>query len=211
MDNKQRGKTSIKTHGATHGRADTVEQGGIPVDDPLCDKMNALGKGAGFQGDLFNEKIREIDSELKKFDLEKDSVADSVLIVETKNTKNGKPEYCGIMPDKSYHEQVAYKKLNKKDQHMTINEGNPNDLEPHMIGEKTKEQENTPGVAINANSMRKRMVQKETNSLAVVPPLKSLKRTGTKLLNFELPKKKKQVFDDDQDTTIELAGSDIQP
>ena len=45
----------------------------------------------------------------------------------------------------------------------------------------------------------------------MVPSLKSLKRPGTELLNFELPKKKKQVSHDDQDTTIELAGFDIQP
>ena len=74
-----------------------------------------LGKGAGFQGDLFNEKIREIDSELKKFDLEKDSTADSVLIVETESAINGKPNYYGIMTDKSYHELAACEKLNKRD------------------------------------------------------------------------------------------------
>uniref|UniRef100_A0A7N2R4N7 CCHC-type domain-containing protein n=1 Tax=Quercus lobata TaxID=97700 RepID=A0A7N2R4N7_QUELO len=239
MDSKQRGKTSTGTHGAARGREDTVEQGGISVDVPLCDKMNVvnapimtedimdvthkeaatdddleslqLGKGAGFQGDLFNEKIREINSELKKFELEKDSIADSILIVEMENTKNGKPEYCGIMLNKSYNELAACEELNKKDQHVTINEGNPNDLEPHVTREKTKEQEITAGVAVNVNSTWKRIVQKETNSLAVVPPLKSLKRTGTELLNSELPKKKKQVSHDDQDTTIELAGSDIQP
>ena len=55
----------------------------------------------------------------------------------------------------------------------------------------------------------KRIVRKETNSLAVVPPLKALKCPGTDLLNFELPKKKKQISHDDQDTKIELAGSDI--
>ena len=115
------------------------------------------------------------------------------------------------MTDKSYHELTACEKLNKKVQHMTINEGNPNVLEPHVSDEKTKEQENTSGVAVNANSMWKRMVRKEANSLAVVPPLKSLKCQGTELLNFELPKKKKQVSHDDQDTTIELAGFDIQP
>ena len=119
MSSKQRGKTSIGNHGEACGRADTVEQGGIPVEEPLGDRMNAvnapimtkdvmnvthkeaatgddlesiqLGKGAGFQGDLFNEKIHEIDSELKKFDLEKDSTADSVLIVETESAINGKP------------------------------------------------------------------------------------------------------------------------
>ena len=57
----------------------------------------------------------------------------------------------------------------------------------------------------------KRIVRKETNSLAVVPPLKALKRPGTDLLNFELPKKKKQVSHDDQDTKTKLAGFDIQP
>ena len=87
----------------------------------------------------------------------------------------------------------------------------PNVFEPHVTGEKTKEQENMSGVAVNTNSTWKRIMRKETNSLVVVPPLKSLKHLGTELLNFELPKKNKQVSHDDQDTTIELAGSDIQP
>ena len=43
----------------------------------------------------------------------------------------------------------------------------------------------------------------------MVPPLKYRKRPGTELLNFELPKKKKQVSHDDQDTIIELVGSNI--
>ena len=185
MSSKQRGKTSIRNHGEAFGKADTAEQGGIPVEESLGDRMNVvnapimtedvmdvthkeattsddlesiqLGKGAGFQGDLFNEKIREIDLELKKFDLEK-AIVGSVLIVETKSAINGKPNYCGIMKDKSYHEQAACEKLNKKVQHVTINEENPNVLEPHMTDEKTKEQENTSGVAMNANSMWKRIV-----------------------------------------------------
>ena len=96
--------------------------------------------------------------ELNKFDLEKDSTAGSVLIGEMDSAKNGKPNYCGIMTDKSYQEQVACEKLNEKVQHVTLNEENPNVLEPHMTNEKTKEQEITSGVAVNASSTWKRVV-----------------------------------------------------
>ena len=54
-------------------------------------------------------------------------------------------------------------------------------------------------------------MRKKINSLPTIPPLKSLKRPGIELVNLELPKKKKQVSHDDQVTTIELAGSDVQP
>ena len=78
-----------------------------------------------------------------------------------------------------------------KVQHVALNEENPNGLEPHVIDEKIKEQESMSGVAMNVNSTWKRVVRKKTNSLAVIPPLKSLKRSGTKLVNLELTKKKK--------------------
>ena len=42
MSSKQRGKTSIGNHGEACGRADMVEQGGIPVEEPLGDRMNAV-------------------------------------------------------------------------------------------------------------------------------------------------------------------------
>lgn len=43
----------------------------------------------------------------------------------------------------------------------------------------------------------------------MVPPLKSLKHTGTALFDSKLPKKKKQASHDDQDTTIELVWSNF--
>ena len=43
----------------------------------------------------------------------------------------------------------------------------------------------------------------------MIRPLKSLKRSGTELVNLELTKKKKQVSHDDQVTTIELEGFDV--
>ena len=168
-----------------------------------------MGKGAGFHGDLFNEKLREIDSELEKFDLEKEITAGTGLIVEMEGTINGKSNYCGIVTGEASQELAACENMEKKYQHVRVNEGSPNVFEHHVVGEKTKQQENKSGVAVNAVSTWKRIVRKETNSLAVVPPLKALKRLGTDLLNFELPKKKKQISHNDQDTKTELAGSDI--
>ena len=45
-----------------------------------------MGKGAKSQGDLFNEKLREIDSKLEKFDLERELTADTGVNVETEST-----------------------------------------------------------------------------------------------------------------------------
>ena len=42
MSSKQRGKTSIRNHGEAFGKADTAEQGGIPVEESLGDRMNVV-------------------------------------------------------------------------------------------------------------------------------------------------------------------------
>ena len=240
MGSKLREKTTTGNHRVARGSLDTAVQEGISMDDPMRDKLNAvntpvmvedvmdvahkeaaigenpkkikLGRKAKNQGDYFNEKISEIDSELRKFELEKDSTYDLVLIVETDITQDGKSENCGIMPNKSHHELAAWEDLNVQGQHVTNTEGNPFDYVPHVIGKKKrKSQENTHGEAANTNSTWKRIVRKETKILPVVPPLKTLKRTCTTLFDSELPKKKKQVSHDDQDNTIELAGSVFQP
>ena len=73
-----------------------------------------MGKGAGFQGDLFNEKLREIDSELEMFDLEKEITAGTGLIVETESTINGKSNYCGIVTGEACQELAACENMYKK-------------------------------------------------------------------------------------------------
>ena len=142
MNRKQWGKTSTGNHGEASGRANTAEKGRIPVEEPMGDKMNVvnapimtedimdvthkeaatgddlesiqMGKGARIQGDLFNEKLREIDSKLEKFDLERELTADTGVNVETESTINGKTNNCGIVTDEAYQELVACENLNKK-------------------------------------------------------------------------------------------------
>ena len=98
-----------------------------------------MGKGAKSQGDLFNEKLREIDSELEKFDLERELTADTGVNVETKCTKIRNTNNCGIVTEEANQELAAWEILNKKQQHVRVNEGSPNELEHHVTGEKTKE------------------------------------------------------------------------
>ena len=212
MNRKQWGKTSTGNHGEASGRANTAEKGRIPVEEPMGDRMNVvnapimtedvmdvthkeaatgddlesiqMGKGAGIQGDLFNEKLREIDSELEKFDLERELTANKGVNVETECTKIGNTNNCGIVTEEANQELAAWENLNKKQQHVRVNEGSPNELEHHVAGEKTKEQENRIRVAVKAAATWKRIVRKESNGLAVVPPLKALKRPGTELFNL---------------------------
>lgn len=180
---KQREETAIGTHGVACGRPGMVVQGGFPVVDSMREKLNAvnapiivedvmdithkgattgdnletlqLGREARFQGDLVNEKICEIDSELKKFDLEKDLMGDSVVIVETDSIQDGKSEYCGIVTNQSHHELATCEELNTKGHHVTNNEGSPNVYEPHVTGKETKDQENTHEVVANKHATRK--------------------------------------------------------
>lgn len=117
-----------------------------------------LGRETGFQGVPFNEKISEIDSKLKKFDLEKDSTGDSVLIEETDSIEDGKSNYCGIMTNQSHLDLVVSEELNTKGHHVTNNEGSPNIYEPHVTAKETRDQENTHGVATNTQDTWKRLV-----------------------------------------------------
>ena len=167
LNKKQEGKTSTRNHGEASGRADTVEKGRAPVEEPLGGRMNVvnapimtedvmdvthneaaigddlesiqMGKGAKSQGDLFNEKLREIDSELEKFDLERELTADTGVNVETECSKIGNTNNCGIVTEEANQELAAWEILNKKQQHVRVNEGSPIELEHHVTGEKTKE------------------------------------------------------------------------
>ena len=74
--------------------------------------------------------------------------------------------------------------MKEKQQYVALNEENPNSFEPNVIDEQNKEQERLSRVAVNVNSTWKRVVRKKINSLPTIPPLKSLKRPGTKLVNL---------------------------
>ena len=239
LNRKQGGKTSTGNHGEASGRADTVEKGRGPVEEPLWGRTNVInapvmaedvmdvtlnevatgdnmasiqtGKGAGISGDFFNEKIREIDADLEKFDLEKELTTDAGVNVETDSPKFGNTNICGIVTEEANQELVAWEFLNKTQQHVRVNEGCSNEVKHHMQMEKNKEQEKAFGVAVKAAATWKRIVRKDSTDLVVIPPLTALKRPGTELSNIELPKKKKQVSHDDQDNTTKLAGSDFQP
>ena len=57
----------------------------------------------------------------------------------------------------------------------------------------------------------KRIIQAKNNEARVVPPLITLKHMGTEIFDSKLPKKKKQVSHDNEDTLIQLATVDIHP
>ena len=53
-------------------------------------------------------------------------------------------------------------------------------------------------------------VRKEVKTISIVSPLIALKCSDAKLFDAELPKKKKQVSQDDQNTNIELVMANNQ-
>ena len=73
----------------------------------------------------------------------------------------------------------------------------------HVLG-------NTKVATTNSSPTWKRTVRKEANITCIATPLKTLKRSGAKFFDSELPRKKKQVSQDVQETTIELAGDENQ-
>ena len=229
------------------GRADTAEKGRGPVEEPLGGNPTVINthvraedvmdvalneaatgenlasiqavKGAGFSGEVFNEKIREIDAELEKFDLEAELMTDAGVNEETDCHKFGNTNICGIVTEEANQELAAWEVLKKTQQHVRANEGCPKGAKHHVTREKNnhatmeknKEQETEVGVAVKAAATWKRIVRKDLTDLVVIPPSKALKRPGTELSNIEFPKKKRQGSHDDQNNTTKLAGSDFQP
>ena len=247
LNRKQGRKTPTGNHGEASGRADTAEEGRGPVEEPLEGNPNVINthvraedvmdvalneaatgenlasiqavKGAGFSGEVFNEKIREIDAELEKFDLEAELMTDAGVNEETDCHKFGNTNICGIVTEEANQELAAWEVLKKTQQHVRANEGCPKGANHHVTREKinhatlekNKEQETEAGVAVKAAATWKRIVRKDLTDLEVIPPSKALKRSGTELSNIELPKKMRQGSHDDQNITTKLAGSDFQP
>ena len=59
-----------------------------------------LDKEAMNKGDYYEKKIKEIDAELMRFELEKDSNCGRVLNKETDSTLNGETDNCGVYQTK---------------------------------------------------------------------------------------------------------------
>lgn len=165
--------------------------------------------GAVNRGDYFNDKINEIDSELGKIEL-KDSNCGIVENVETDSTEDCISEDCGEISIQSQTRLEALADLNEHNHHVANIEENPREHGIHVPAKQAECRANTQGVAAYHSSTWKRIIRPKNNEARVVPPLITLKHAGTEIFYSELPKKKKQVSHDNQDTPIQLATVDIQ-
>ena len=234
--NRQGKKTTFKPREA-HGNADMTEQGGThgggPMDyqfqkfnTPIIEeevmevtKLSAGGNvesiqqrgGAVNRGDYFNDKINEIDSELGKFVLKKDSNCRIAMNVETDSTEDCITKDCGEISIQSQIGFEARADLNEHNHHVANIEENPKEHGIHVPAKQAESRANTQGVAAYPSFAWKRIIQAKNNEARVVPHLITLKHTSTEIFDSELPKKKKQVSHDNQDTLIQLATVDIPP
>ena len=69
---------------------------------------------------------------------------------------------------------------------------------------------NTKVATTNSSPTWKRIVRKEANITYIATPLKTLKCSGAEFFDSKLPRKKKQVSQDVQETTIELVRDENQ-
>ena len=162
-----------------------------------------LEKEAENQGDYFEKKIKEIDSELMEFELKKDSGNRGAINVETVIDLEGKTENLGDVQILFQRGLDACEQLNENNKHVTKDVGNPRVQVNHVLGK-------TQVAAASSNPTWKRLVRKEASTTRIATPLKSLKRSGAEFFESELPRKKIQVSQDAQDTTIEVAGAENQ-
>ena len=162
-----------------------------------------LEKEAENQGDYFEKKIKEIDSELMRFELEKDSGNEDAVNVETIIDLEGKTENSGEVQILTQRGLDDSEQHNENNIHVTEDAGNPSMQVTHMLGK-------TQVAAASSSPTWKRLVRKEASTTRIATPLKSLKRSGAEFFESELPRKKIQVSQDAQDTTIEVAGAENQ-
>ena len=161
-----------------------------------------MEKGAKNQGDYFKKKIKEIDLELMKFELKKDSGNVGAVNVESVVDLESKTGNCGDEQTLSRRGLEACEQLNENNSHVPKNVGNPRVQVTHVLGK-------TQVPMASSNPTWKRIERKEASTTRVAIPLKSLKRSGAKFLESE-PRKKIQVSRDDQEPTIEVARAENQ-
>ena len=228
IERERRQKANSSAHGSSVMAAQEGVQGGSLVDDKSSEinapineenvmdvtqtrvatggnfKIMQLDKETVNKGEYYEKKIKEIDAELMRFELEKDSNSGRVLNKEMDSSLNGETDNCGVLSNQVKHELAACEESNKeKLNHVISDEGNPSAQVTHVPGK-------SQVVAANSNSTWKRIVRKEVKTISIVSPLTALKCSGAKLFDAELPKKKKQVSQDDQNTNIELVMANNQ-
>ena len=159
-----------------------------------------LEKEAENQGNYFETKIKEIDSELMKFELKKDSGNGGAVNVETVINLEGKIENCGDVQILFQRGLEACEQLNENNKHVTEDVGNLRVQVTHVLGK-------TQVAMASSSPTCKRIVRKEASTTRIATPLKSLKHSGAEFFESKLPRKKVQVSQDAQETTIEVAGA----
>ena len=155
-------------------------------------------KGAENQGDYFEKKIKEIDLELRKFELKKDAGSGGAVNAESVVDLEMEIENIGVEKILSKSGVEACDQTNEMDNHVHKDVGNPREQVTHVLGK-------TQRPLASSSPTWKRIERKEVSITRVASPLKSLKRVGDELLESELPRKKFQVSRDDQVPTIEVA------
>ena len=156
------------------------------------------------QGEYFEKKIKEIDLELRKFELKKDAGSGGAVNAESVVDLEMEIENIGAEKILSKSGVEACDQTNEMDNHVHKDVGNPREQVTHVLGK-------TQRPLASSSPTWKRIERKEVSITRVASPLQSLKRVGDELLESELPRKKFQVSRDDQVPTIEVARAKNQP
>nr|POE55075.1 hypothetical protein CFP56_26656 [Quercus suber] len=137
-----------------------------------------LEREAENQGDYFEEKINEIDSDLMKFELKKDSGNGCAVNKETAVDLEGETENSGEMLNILPRGLEASEKFKENKKHVTEEEENPKVNATLVLGE-TKE------AMASSFPTWKRIVRKETGIIRIATPLRTLKRSSAELVEAE--------------------------
>nr|POF14632.1 putative ribonuclease h protein [Quercus suber] len=212
-DQRKKGNTPGQVNSDTAARKAT--QGGGPMEDRISEvnepiireedvtevtqprvptgensESLQLEREARNQGDYFEEKINEIDLDLMKFEMKKDSGNGNVVNKEAAVDLEGETENSGEMLNILPRGLEASEEFTENRRHVTEEDENPKVNATHvnatqMLGETKK-------ATASSCPTWKRIVRKETGIIRIATPLRTLKRSSAELVEAELPRKKKQ-------------------
>ena len=94
-----------------------------------------LDKETVNKGDYYEKKIKEIDAELMRFELEEELKSGRVLKKETDSALNGETNNCGVLSNQVKHRLATCEESNKEKLNYVISdEGNPSAQVTHVPG-----------------------------------------------------------------------------
>ena len=157
------------------------------------------------------EKINEIDQELMKFDLEKDTFAGEAVSAEALKSSGCRINEATLEVENMQSVLESRDLISENNHQVLYPNKDTKPVESHVLLTQTNPNSDATLVFTIPAPTWKRIPQEKKVEIHERLAPSTLNRAGSDIDGHELPKKKKSVSYDDRKTTIILAEADVQP